>query len=184
VEAKRAAGGDSSPPSRLPAFLRKPSLPHNAAALKQQLNAMLKHRWSSRWHASPRFLRAKRLMKSYPSPSSPFSKAVSLLSRHRLSILTQMLSNHIPLNFFLHRIGKVASPCCPHCPTEVESLAHFVLSCPHYAQPRFHLRSKLRRSAHSLESMLADTNAFSPLLDFVLSSKRLDDLPGNVAQVA
>ncbi|KAF9007851.1 hypothetical protein BDQ17DRAFT_1178234, partial [Cyathus striatus] len=55
---------------------------------------------------------------------------------HRYNV-TQLVTGHIALNKHLHRIGKVASPMCTKCNTNSpESVDHFLLRCPAFANQR------------------------------------------------
>ena len=63
-------------------------------------------------------------------PSHSFLVATSHLSRAQASILMQLHTGHIPLNYFLHKINKVESPICPLCRTADETIHHYLLDCP------------------------------------------------------
>ena len=43
------------------------------------------------------------------------------------------------LLFTVHRIGKSDSAFCFHCPGELETVSHYVMDCPYYAECRMDL---------------------------------------------
>ncbi|KIJ31117.1 hypothetical protein M422DRAFT_110297, partial [Sphaerobolus stellatus SS14] len=51
------------------------------------------------------------------------------------SIITQLRTDFIGLNGYLHKIKAIDSPKCPHCQVE-ETVAHYLLQCKHYNQQR------------------------------------------------
>ena len=69
---------------------------------------------------------------------SLFSQSVLYkhLSRTDCRFLTYVITGHAPLNYFLHKIGKVDSPFCDHCKLEHETAVHFLCHCPFYSFSR------------------------------------------------
>ena len=127
AEARKAAQGDVSPPSKLPKYLRKP-LPHSFSALRQAHRAKTCKRIAADFARSPRY---RKLTEIDPLvPSSAFCKLMEPLSRKNSSILTQLRLGHIPLNTYLHRIRKAESPLCPYCLEVHETVIHYLIRCP------------------------------------------------------
>ncbi|KNZ76929.1 hypothetical protein J132_10876 [Termitomyces sp. J132] len=83
-------------------------------------------------------------------------KLIRSLDRKHSAFLTQLRTQHIPLNKYLFRIRRSETPVCPHCGNlSVESVRHLLLVCPHYKFERHrYLRRKLRRKAESLSYLL------------------------------
>jgi ribonuclease HI len=57
AEAKKAAKGDSSQASKLPALLTADPLPRSITAARQCFRASLQNMWRMKWMASPRYMR-------------------------------------------------------------------------------------------------------------------------------
>lgn len=50
--------------------------------------------------------------------------------------MTEFLSGHGGFREYLHRIGRAASPNCPHCINEIESPEHVFFECPRFQDDR------------------------------------------------
>jgi hypothetical protein len=57
--------------------------------------------------------------------------------------MTEFLSGHGGFREYLHRIGKAASPNCPHCIQVIESPEHVFFHCPRYLEGRNELEKLL-----------------------------------------
>lgn len=164
AEAKEAAKGQekSSARRRLPKYLQNEKLPDSISALKQWHQTKLKTMWSETWKKSPRYVRSSTIDPSMPSNN--YIKLVATLSRRQTSILTQLRTNHAPLNQHLHRIGKSQSPHCLTCPDKDETVMHYLLDFTQYVRERHILSNALRRKADSLSFLLNSETAISPLM--------------------
>ncbi|KIM27680.1 hypothetical protein M408DRAFT_24336 [Serendipita vermifera MAFF 305830] len=91
-----------------------------------------------------------------------------------MSILTQLRTNHIPLNFYLHRIKKLENADCPHCPGIVEDVDHLLLNCRNYALPRQTLQTRAGRKASSRRYLLSDAKGIKHLLEFLQGTRRFE----------
>jgi hypothetical protein len=98
--AKAAAQGRSSRIADLPHLLRSP-LPVSASAIKQEYSAKLNGLWRKIWDGSPRKDRFSRLDPDFPFNS--FRKRLFQLTRKQSSIIMQLRTGHIPLNFYLKK---------------------------------------------------------------------------------
>ena len=65
-------------------------------------------------------------------PSLSYLKLTKSLPRKQTSLLTQLRTEHIPLQVHLHRIGKADSAQCPSCGHAKETVHHYLLDCPTY----------------------------------------------------
>ena len=99
--------------------------------------------------------------------SKAFLKLVQELPRHKASLLFQLRSGHVPLQAHLHRIKRAESPMCAHCPGSRETVHHFVLLCPAFAEQRLELVQQGGRDARVLAKLLSSTKLVPLLLQFV-----------------
>jgi hypothetical protein len=113
-------------------------------------------------------------------PSNAFLKLISPLSKKQASLLTGLRTGHIALNDHLNRIKRADSPMCPHCPTAIESVKHYILDCPHYARERQVLRNLLGRQAGEIPTLLMDEKAVKALMTYVEATGRLKETYGEV----
>ena len=111
--------------------LREQALPCSLTAMSGTFKESMRDRWKAIWAKSPRKGRMDKIDDKLPSHS--FLAAMSHLSRAQASILMQLCTGHIPLNYFLHKINKVESPTCPLCRTANETIHHYLLDCPGFA---------------------------------------------------
>ena len=181
-EAKRAAAGLSTPNELLPPYLRKPLL-INPSAVTRKHNDELKKEWTLGWHKSERGKKACKIDAS--TPSAKFLKTISnpKLSREGASRIAQLRLQHIPLNGYLYRFQRTDKANCPACGHEKETTAHFLLHCAKYDFERWALAQqvKKRRKKMSIETLLGDPEMAIPLANFVHSTGRFKDRPGEHA---
>jgi ribonuclease HI len=148
-EAKLAAQGNSSDTKSLPRYLRRKAL-INPSAIKQAHKEKLKRVWAKQWRESERGKRSRQLDDT--APSSKFLKLISHkeVGRKTASIISQLRTAHVPLNSYLHKIGKIPNSRCPACNNPKEDPAHFLLACPAYAHERWALTQSLRKLKKAL----------------------------------
>ena len=142
-EAKLAAKGKSSLLADLPKLLKK-TLPISKTALSQACKAQIDHECTETHLASRRIDRIKEIDPSMPS--GRYAKYAKFLPRRHAAILIQLRSGHIPLNMYLHRIGKISSPLCQECGRN-ETVFHYLIECQRYAAQRKKVEMKLKRDA-------------------------------------
>jgi ribonuclease HI len=181
-EAKRAAAGLSSTDELLPLYLRKP-LFINPSAVTRKHNDELKKEWSQGWLKSERGKRASKIDAS--TPSVKFLKMISnaKLSREGASRIAQLQLQHLPLNRYLHRFRRTDKANCLACGHEKETIAHFLLHCTKYDFKRWALvqQVKKRQKKMTLETLLGDPEMAIPLANYVHSTSRFRDNPGEHA---
>jgi len=175
-EAKSAAKGESSSPKQyLPGKLL--SLPRNVTAAKECFRKSLTKEASEMLLNSPRY---QFLHSIDPSlPSSRYRQLTTDLSRQKLSLLTQLRTGHIPLNHHLHRISRSDTPVCPACRQQVETVHHFILTCPAHERQRGSLFRALGRGARTLRHLFTSEKALKPLFTYIAATGRLDATFGN-----
>jgi ribonuclease HI len=181
-EAKKAAAGNSSPVEHLPHVLRKP-LPPSIGVVKHQFLVRLREEWAAAWSRSPRKARVEKLDENFPFDKH--RKLIEQLTRIQSSLIFQIRSNHLPLNGYLHRIGKITSKRCDQCwrrrrVDSPETITHFLFECPSYDCERHDLDAKLGRSSRDLKTILADPDKARDLLSYIGRTRRFKDL-GDVA---
>ena len=68
------------------------------------------------------------------------------------------MTDTYPVQTYLHRIGAVKSPHCPHCSDNaIETLTHFACVCPKFTEARTAAHNQLRAVvAASLQSSLSE----------------------------
>ncbi|KIK79219.1 hypothetical protein PAXRUDRAFT_51835, partial [Paxillus rubicundulus Ve08.2h10] len=80
-------------------------------------------------------------------------KLVSSLPKQHISLILWLCTTHITLNKHLHHIKKIASPLCPNC-NKIETVEHFLTSCPQYTCECHTLSNILSRNASSVPFLL------------------------------
>ncbi|KAF5388427.1 hypothetical protein D9615_000843 [Tricholomella constricta] len=175
--AKDAAQGTTSERHRLPKYLRG-RLPVSVSALKQQHNSALKNRWNERWKKSPRFEKYRKYKDCFPSAG--FRRATKNITRRQHSLLIQLRTGHAPLNQHLHRMKVVDEPKCPHCPTEDETIRHYLYQCREYRYARTDLITRLGRDAHVAAILYGTKRGIKSLLQYVEDTARVKNTFGDV----
>lgn len=176
-EAKKAANGVSSDPSRLPRILRKP-LPASRSAVKQAFEAKLKERAKEAWKSSTRYTRISAIDQSLPGPS--FGKMISGIPRRSASLILQLRTGHAPINLHLHRIGAAETAGCAECGATRESVQHFLFVCPAHQRHRARLVHQIGRNAFSLKGLLGTADNLKHTLEFIHRTGRLKTTFGTV----
>ncbi|KZV89061.1 hypothetical protein EXIGLDRAFT_722000 [Exidia glandulosa HHB12029] len=89
-----------------------------------------------------------------------------------MSALVQLRIGHAPLNKHLNRINCTESAACDACSAPSESVRHFVLECPAYAEQRWSMRLRLRRDAQSLSKLLYTEPGLNAIAKFITTTGR------------
>ena len=86
------------------------------------------------------------------------SRVVSRNEDAVLRVWTRVMTDTYPVQTYLHRIGAVKSPHCPHCSDNaIETLTHFACVCPKFREARTAAHNQLRAVvAASLQSSLSE----------------------------
>jgi ribonuclease HI len=177
-EAKKAAQGDSSPVESLPDVLRS-SLPPSVGVTKHQFLLKLREEWLESWKRSPRRARLEKIDEDFPFDKH--RKITDQLTRVQSSLIFQIRSNHLPLNCYLHKIGKAPSKRCEQCwrrrrQEVTETVTHFLFECPSYDYERHTLDSKLGRSSRDLKKILSEPDHARTLLSYIGRTRRFKEL--------
>ena len=174
-EARKAASEGSSLEAELLESLQECTLPCSLAALGGKFKETLKHRWKAMWAKSPWKGRIDKIDDKLPSHS--FLMATSQLTRAQASILMQLRTGHILLNYFLHKIGKVDSPTCQ---TTDETVHHYLLDCLGLVHECHSLAQAMGRNSKSMRHLLGNWHAYKALLKYVRTTGRFKDTYGDL----
>ena len=139
------------------------------AAVKQDFHRELMDRWKDIWMASPRQLKLSQLDPHFTYRC--YAKLQSELRRQQISILTQICTGHIPLNFYLHHIKKSETSNCTACQGQrspvKETLTHFLFECKAYNRERHELDCQMRRDSRDLAALLSTKKGVNALINYV-----------------
>lgn len=107
--------------------------------------------------------------------SAKHMKALKKLTKPSISAITQLRSNHAPLNNYLFNYQQRADPVCK-CDTGVETADHFLFICPRFDTQRETLTKHLKRlKIPALKACLANPKAYPAIADFCNATWRLKD---------
>jgi ribonuclease HI len=177
--AKSAAEGHTSDKKEIPKRIRKHNgIPVSIVAVKQKLTKDLDRNWTEEWIRSPRYHRFRRF--ATKERGMRYEKLVGRLRRNQMSILTQIRTDHIPLNFYLHRIKRSDTAECPHCPGIVEDIHHLLFVCNNYAQARQRLCYKMGRNAFSVRHLLNTSTGTKRLMEYLQQTRRFERTSGGL----
>ena len=90
--------------------------------------------------------------------------------------LTQVLTGHCRLNFYLHKINRKSSPRCA-CGATEETVTHFVFECTNHANHRMDFQAlcvaEFHRYPPQLSDIASNVNIWKSFVTFITSTKRL-----------
>jgi ribonuclease HI len=172
-EAKAAAQGKTYPEELIPSSLVHYRPPRNPTTLKRTLKEENRQLARSYWETSEAGVKYHA---RYPTtPPFDFIGRTRALPRSRIVTLYRLISGHAQLNHHLHRLQAVPSPICDHCGDAVETVAHFLTRCTHFAPERYIYLESLGRDYLHLSFLLSSPKAISPLFDFIKATGRFSD---------
>jgi ribonuclease HI len=173
--AKEAADGRASKTTDLPPILRN-VLPINASAKNQYHVEKLRRKWKEAWHESPRRRRFELIDDTFPF--NGFRKRQNKLSRAHSSLMIQVRSGHLPLNSYLHRIGKAETKRCQECNNEegedppTETVTHFLYDCNAFLAQRTILLKRVGAANAALKDIMMRTKSMTALAQYIVSTGR------------
>ena len=176
--AKEAAEGRGSVRGDLPALFRS-KLPVSVSACKKAYLGQLKARWLEEWADSPRKRRLDPIDAGFPFNS--FRGRAEKLSRRHHSLMVQVRSGHLPLNFYLHRIGKTGSRHCLTCAEGpegielLESICHFLYDCEAFSVQRGRMVREIGSRNIAVRDIMKLEKRMSALAVFIITTKRLSN---------
>ena len=161
--------------SNLPPSIRR-GVPTSVSAEKENFHKRLLRDWQEHWHDSPRRERFLELEESVPFQK--YRKLQDRLTLEQASILMQIRSHHIPLNTYLHRIGKAGSRRCPKCERTAgveavpETVGHYIFECPAYEDEQWELGRALGRRDLNLKNLMSSEKGLRALTKFIAKTGR------------
>ena len=167
--AKAAAAGDTSPANLLPNLLTR-LLPRNPTTIKAEFRKSLVREWTHTLDKSPQRDRLHAVDPNF-NPTK-FQKLVMDLHRGHSSLINQLRSNHVALNFYLHRIQKRDDPYCEHCPAVRETVQHLLLECPTHWETRRQTLDPLGRNSRSISYLLSTSTGIKAVVRYTASTGR------------
>ena len=172
--AGEAADGRSSRKEDLPPKLWLP-IPTSASATKQDYHSTLMRKWKAMWTQSPRMSRfSEQIDEDFPF--TKYRKLRNGLTREQASVVMQIRCGHIPLNAYLHRIGKSASRMCQKCNNGEEGVPetvnHFVFECPAYTEKHRTMENVTGTGQTDLKVIMKDLKKLKALTAYVNQTKR------------
>jgi ribonuclease HI len=167
----------SSRRNELPAPLRK-GIPRSKAAAWRVNKAKLAQRATKAWTESPRYAKLRYVVGRMPSKH--FLGLTAELPRKKASLLFQLWSGHIPLRAHLHRITQADSPNCGQCNGSRETVHHFLMMCPKYAEARRTMAAEGGRSVLQMSKLLNSAKLLPHLFKFVAHTGRFTETLGDI----
>ena len=172
IEAKKAACSPTHNVKSRFGILTK-ALPISRATHRLKLTVSATKAQFRAFQTSPRIQRTRRFDTSMPS--SRFRKSTATMPKRFVSILTQLRTNHAPLQAYLHRFKLADSPTCPHCNEHPETVTHYLMHCDKYVVQRSQLRRDLKSGRRLDMSVLGDKLNYPALFKFINATKRFED---------
>lgn len=119
------------------------------------------------------------------------------LTRKEAAVLSQLRTGRARINKYLAKIGAAESELCEHC-QQIESIPHLLFTCSKWEHLRTNMQAEHGGRYSELSFALGgyndarhdgeqskwrpDMKAVRATIDFVLATKRLDYVPGSIAQ--
>ena len=105
-------------------------------------------------------------------PSSNFRKDTQGMEWWKASLLVQLRTGHMPLQAYLHSIGKADSPVCPKCKKGDKTVGNYLTACKMFTGQRGCMERHMRRAAKSVNILLTNTKAFLSLFQYIHDTRR------------
>jgi len=181
LEAKNAAESPTNNRRSHFGILTTP-LPISRAAHRFRLTELANRSYHREFQKGPRAHRVRRFDASMPS--NKFRKLTATLPKRFTSILTQLRTNHAPLQAYLHRFNISNSPTCLQCNSHPETVSHYLLHCSKFGEQRRHLIRELKPGIQLDLSILGDKQNLPALFKFINGTNRFAESHGNFLPAA
>jgi len=181
TEAKKAAESADNNTNCNFGIIKHP-LPISRSAHLQRLREEDAASYVRNFQDGPRFYRIAAFDTSMPS--NKYRKITLTLPRRFVSLLTQLRTNHIPLQAYLHKFKLADSPVCQNCWGAPETVPHYLLFCTKYTAQRNFLRSHLKEGRSLDLSILGNKKLFPALFKFIRDTNRFEDTFGDLNPVS
>jgi hypothetical protein len=104
-------------------------------------------------------------------------KIIKQLPRQNRAILTQLRTEHIPLNAYLKRFKKRESAKCGECGEEDETVDHYLLHCKAYRVQRRKMTKRIGSGNLTKRNILATNRGWEALFAYVNDTGRFKEYP-------
>lgn len=94
---------------------------------------------------------------NHMDPKMGFTKIMEQLPWKQVSILIQLHTKHVPLQCYLHCIGKAETLLCQRCLVTKEMVYYYLMECPAYSVQCATLEHKVGSAARSIATLLNST---------------------------
>ncbi|KDN43802.1 hypothetical protein RSAG8_05795, partial [Rhizoctonia solani AG-8 WAC10335] len=173
-EAARTASGHTHPPHLIPWYLAKYRPATNPSTRRQAMKADNRKLAEAHWTSSDAGTKHE---SRFPGISPRHFLTHSRdLTRSQTTFLFRLTAGHVQLRQHLHRLQLVDSPRCEHCSREYETVSHFLLRCPKYANERHEHLAARGPDFLRLFFLFHAPSALVPLFDFIKATGRFADL--------
>jgi hypothetical protein len=172
-EAREAAEGKMYPRQMLPDFLKSYHPLLDPAKERESQRVHNKDLAARAWQDSKACAKMTGRYKD-ADPAAYFGLTHGL-NRSRASLWIRLVTGHVQLNAHLQRIGAVPSGTCGQCGWEQETVAHFILRYPSYADVRYEFLGSLGRDFLSLNHIFFMKGALPALFRYIKATGRFID---------
>jgi ribonuclease HI len=172
-EATLVAKGKTFDQATIPPLLQNYKPPLNVNTLREATKAESRSQAELHWLTSNTGLKHTALFPT--SVPFDFIYHTSSLPRARAVLLYRLITGHVPLRHHLFRIQAVDSPTCEQCHEAPETVAHFLMRCPAYADVRHEILGFRGRDYLHLDFLFSSREALLPLFDFIRVTGRFRD---------
>jgi ribonuclease HI len=169
-EAREAAEGKVYPSHMIPDFLTSYHPLADPAKERELQRTRNKNLAAQIWQDSEACAKLTRRYRD-ADPAAYFGLTHGL-NRSRASLWIRLVTGHVQLNAHLQRIGATPSDTCGQCGLEQETVAHFILRCPTYADIRYEHLGSRGREFLCLNHLFFTKDALQALFRYIKASGR------------
>ncbi|KAF8817596.1 hypothetical protein BYT27DRAFT_7074313 [Phlegmacium glaucopus] len=112
-------------------------------------------------------------------PSNKYRKTTASWPKRNVSILTQLRTQHAPLQAYLHKIQKVNTPVCQQCKEGPETVIHYLIFCKKFDRHRRRLKRDTREGRGMDMGVLGEKKSLLAVFRYINDTKRFEDSHGN-----
>jgi ribonuclease HI len=144
------------------------------SARTRYIKAAAKEQWHKSWTEDTKTAKTLRhITKRKGSKSGP-KLYNDMVSRNTVTTIAQLRTGHCGLNYYLHQLGKKASPYC-ECGYGKETVEHYLLECRKYKEQRKRMRKEAGAGKMKVGILLGDPTMIKNTMMYVKETRRLSD---------
>jgi len=175
-EAKITTEGKHKNKGRRGGILRK-EMPGSKTAIKQTLETKIRQKHAESFAEGKRCERIRKI--DATTPSKKFRQISDTLNKAGTSILTQLRTEHVPLNAYLHKFHLVNSMTCSKCGKDAETVTHYLLHCASYRKQRKKLKDTMGKTKLDI-GILGNKKHIGQVLAYIKQTERFDTSHGQI----